>query len=778
MATTITRLLHHLALLLLVVQFADAVFVPKTKNYAVLKPQSWGTTYIVHANFLAKPPHFGSLKEWYRSMVTTHASSTRAASSSSILYTYDTVMHGFAVQLTGDEARLMSSAPGVIGVYEDRVLYPQTTRSPGFMGLEPGNGAWKQTDFGDGVIIGFIDGGIWPESASFNDSGLGPVRSGWRGKCVDAHGFDANLCNNKLVGAKAFSAAADAVAGRKSRGVPSPRDKDGHGTHVASTAAGAEVRNASLYAFSQGTARGMAPKARIAMYKACSENGCMHADIVAAVDAAVKDGVDIISISLGRSFPIAFHDDVLAVALFGAERKGVFVVVAGGNAGPQAARVVNSAPWMTTVGAATVDRLFPAHLTLGNGVVLAGQSLYTMHAKGTPMIPLVSTDGINAWTPDTVMGKIVVCVYGASDADGILLQNAGGAGIVDLDSYEWSRDGSVLYSFTLPGLTLSYTAGEKLRAYMVSVPYPVASLSFGCETVISRKNRAPVVAGFSSRGPNPAAPELLKPDVVAPGVNILAAWSGDAPLAGVFVPDGRRANYNIISGTSMACPHVAGIAALIKKKHPSWTPAMVRSALMTTAGTVDNRGGHILDNGHTDTLGRTDNVRVATPLVAGAGHVHPDLALDPGLVYDAGERDYVDFLCALNYTAEQMRRFVPDFVKCTGTLAGGPAGLNYPSFVVAFDSRTDVVRTLTRTVTKVSEEAEVYTATVLAPEHVKVTVTPTTLEFKEHMETRSYSVEFRNEAGWHREAGWDFGQITWANGKHKVRSPVAFQWKN
>jgi subtilisin family serine protease len=393
MATIITRFLHHLALFLLIVQFADAVLIPKTKNYAALKLQSSSTTYIVHANDLAKPPHFGSLEEWYRSMVTTHASSTRAATSSGILYTYDTVMHGFAVQLTGDEARLMSRAPGVIGVYEDRVLYPQTTRSPGFMGLEPGNGAWKQTDFGDGVIIGIIDGGIWPESASFHDSGLGPVRSSWKGKCVDAHDFNANLCNNKLVGAKAFITAADAVAGRKRIGIPSPRDEEGHGTHVASTAAGAEVRNASLYTFSRGTAWGMAPKARIAMYKACSEVGCLYADIIAAVDAAVKDGVDIISMSLGGNPPDPpFHDDVVAIALFGAERKGVFVVLAGGNDGPQASTVTNSAPWMTTVGASTVDRLFPASLTLGNGVVLAEQSLYTMHAKGTPMIQLLSAD--------------------------------------------------------------------------------------------------------------------------------------------------------------------------------------------------------------------------------------------------------------------------------------------------------------------------------------------------------------------------------------------------
>ena len=216
------------------------------------------------------PPHFASLEHWYHSMVAAH--SPRPVNTSRILYTYDTVMQGFAVQLTGDEARRMSGAPGVAGVYEDELYYLQTTRSPGFVGLDPKNGAWNETNFGDGVVIGFIDGGIWPESASFSDSGLGPVRASWKGKCVDADDFNASLCNNKLVGAKAFSAgrAPSKIGG----GVPSPRDKDGHGTHVSSTAAGAEVPDAGLHMFSRGTAWGLAPKARIAMYKACDADGC------------------------------------------------------------------------------------------------------------------------------------------------------------------------------------------------------------------------------------------------------------------------------------------------------------------------------------------------------------------------------------------------------------------------------------------------------------------------------------------------------------------------
>ena len=224
----------------------------------------------------------------------------------------------------------------------------------------------------------------------------------------------------------------------------------------------------------------------------------------------------------------------------------------------------------------------------------------------------------------------------------------------------------------------------------------------------------------------------------------------------------------------MACPHVAGVAALIKKEYPSWTQAMIRSALMTTAGTLDNHGRDIRDNGVT--FG-SNNDTAAMPLVAGAGHIRPRLTLDPGLVYDAGERDYVDFLCAMNYSAGQIRSFVPDFVRCTRTLAGGPAGLNYPSFVVVFDNRT-AIRTLTRTLTKVSEEAKTYNVFVKAPKHVKVTVTPTTLVFKEPNERKSYTVDFRNEARGNRNTGWEFGHISWENENHRVRSPVACHWQN
>ncbi|KAE8769084.1 Subtilisin-like protease [Hordeum vulgare] len=713
------------------------------------------STYIVLTDHLVKPSKFDTHDRWYASMV----------ADGILRHTYATVMHGFAARLTDGEAQRMATVPGVYRVYKDTVYHTQTTRSPWFMGLHDDFGAWPDSDFGDGVIIGFIDTGIWPEHPSFDHAGLGPVRSTWRGKCV---GFNASLCSssNKLVGARSFIFTHHELVGAGDGDYSSPRDVEGHGTHVASTAAGSEVPSADLFKFAGGRASGVARKARIAMYKACLPIGCFSSDVAAAIDAAVSDGVDIISMSLGGSAE-ALYDDVLAVATFGAERRGVFVVLAASNGGPEASSISNVAPWMTTVGAATTDRAFPATLRLGNGVVLTGQSLYNIpFSQSQPQLPLVRSDcGEDDLTPDRVMGKVVVCSGDADAWAGFDVERAGGAGMIAGDSKERFSDAVAAQPFTLPGLLLSSTDGKKLDDYMSSVAYPVASFNFTCRTVTG-ENRAPMVAGFSSRGPNPIVPEILKPDVIAPGVNILAAWSGAASPSGSDM-DPRRVEYNIISGTSMACPHVAGVAALIKKRHPDWTPAMIRSALMTTAGPLDKNGRDMVDSG--SPVGAS-----ATPLAAGAGLVIPRLAMDPGLVYDV--EDYVDFLCTLNYTVEQMRLFVPELTKCARTIPGGVANLNHPSFVVVFDGRTGgLERTLTRTVTMVSACPESYNVTVAVPDGVKVAVTPAALEFRWPMEKRSYSVEFSSKA---RRAGeWDFGHIAWENRKHRVRSPVAFNWE-
>ncbi|KAK1679453.1 hypothetical protein QYE76_040301 [Lolium multiflorum] len=760
MASTLALLWRCSLIVLVLAQPTRSSTVQKPKD-AIAEQKthpSSSHTYIVQTNHLAKPSQFATLDRWYSSMVATHSPRATSSSSSRLMHTYETVMHGFAVRLTHDEARRMSRTPGVSGVYESRVRYTQTTRSPEFMGLNETLGAWQDSNFGDGIIIGFIDTGIWPESASFNDTGLGPVRSSWKGTCADA-----SLCNNKLVGAKVFTAELD--------GALTIRDKVGHGTHVSGTAAGADVRGASLFGFSSGTARGVAPSARIAMYKACNTEGCGEHDLVAAIDAAVSDGVDVISMSVGveGSTNPQFYDDVVAIAMFGADRSGVFVVLGGGNGGPGASTVVNVAPWMTTVGAATMDRAFPATLNLGNGAVLRGQSLYARKANGTGMLPLVyASCTADDLTPDSIAGKVAVCdINGTAVQSGIYAQSAGGAGIVAVDSTEGFREAVHGQAFTLPGLTLSYRERIQLDAYMSSEPYPVASFVFSCDTVTGPENLAPVVAGFSSRGPNSVVAEIMKPDLVAPGVNILAAWSGDAPPSEAET-DARRVEYTVMSGTSVACPHVAGVAALIKKVHGDWTPAMVRSALMTTARKSDNQMEAITDSG----LGGGR----ATPLAAGAGIVDPPPAMDPGLVYDVGTLDYVEFFCSLNYTAKQIRRFVPEATRCRSTLEGGAANLNYPSLVAVFDSRT-LARTLTRTVTKVSAQPETYNVIFAAPAGVDVSVTPTTLVFKGQNEKKNYTVEFRSQEV--KPAGnLEFGYINWSSDEHDVNSTVGFMWKD
>lgn len=152
----------------------------------------------------------------------------------------------------------------------------------------------------------------------------------------------------------------------------SPRDSVGHGTHTASTAAGSRVNDASYYGLAQGIARGGSPSTRIAAYKACSEEGCSGATILKAIDDAIRDGVDIISISIGLNslFQSDFLSDPIAIGAFHAEEMGVMVVCSAGNDGPDPYTVVNTAPWVFTVAASNIDRTFQSTIVLGNGKTL------------------------------------------------------------------------------------------------------------------------------------------------------------------------------------------------------------------------------------------------------------------------------------------------------------------------------------------------------------------------------------------------------------------------
>ncbi|GJW12769.1 subtilisin-like protease SBT1.3 [Tanacetum coccineum] len=461
---------------------------------------------------------------------------------------------------------------GVISVLPDTKYELQTTRSPAFLGLEINNHTNTKFDelTGNDIVVGIVDTGIWPESESFNDTGFKSIPSHWKGASANG-GIDEEV------------------------EYKSPRDQDGHGTHTAATVAGSPVRGANLFGHAFGTARGMSPGARIAVYKVCWTGGCFSSDILSAVDRAVKDGVNVLSISLGGGSS-SYYRDSLSIAAFGAMEKGVLVSCAAGNDGPEPGSITNVSPWMITVGASTIDRDFPGTVKLGTGKILNGVSVYKDRKQLSPdkNYSLVFT-GSNITKPDSSL----LCMERSLDET-------------------W------------------------------------------CETI--------------SRGPNAISPTILKPDVVAPGVNILAAWTGDMAPSGLET-DERRVKYNILSGTSMSCPHVSGVAAWLMARHPDWSVAAIKSALMTTAYTHDNTFEPLIDS---------STGRPTSAYDHGAGHINPSKALDPGLVYDIGPQDYFNFLCSQGLTRTELSVFAKFSNRTCKYSLSSPSDLNYPALSVVF----------------------------------------------------------------------------------------------
>jgi hypothetical protein len=529
--------------------------------------------------------------------------------------------------------------------------------------------------------------------------------------------------------------------------------------------------------YASGIAKGVAPKARLAIYKVCwKESGCFDSDILAAFDAAVNDGVDVISISIGGGDGISspYYLDPIAIGSYGAVARGVFVSSSAGNDGPNGMSVTNLAPWITTVGAGTIDRNFPADVVLGNGKKFPGVSLYAGHPLSGKMYPLVypGKSGIlsaslcmeNSLDSKMVKGKIVICDRGSSPrvAKGLVVKKAGGVGMI-LSNGASNGEGLVGDAHLIPACAVGADEGDAIKSYISSTPLATASINFR-GTVIGIKP-APVVASFSGRGPNGMNPEILKPDLIAPGVNILAAWTDAVGPTGLD-SDTRKTEFNILSGTSMSCPHVSGAAALLKSAHPDWSPAAIRSAMMTTASITDNRFQPMTD----ESTGKS-----TTPYDVGAGHLNLDLAMDPGLVYDITNSDYVNFMCSIGYGAKTIQVITKSPVNCPRKtpMAGN---LNYPSIAAVFSSSTMGVssKTFIRTVTNVGAANSVYRVKVDGPKGVTVTVKPRKLVFTEKVRKMSYIVSVKADSknlvlG---DSGAVFGSLSWMDGKHLVRSPV------
>lgn len=723
--------------------------------------------YIIHMNLSAMPKPFSSQQSWYLATlsslldnITSNNDQLNHIFSSKLTYTYTNVMNGFSASLSPLELEALKTIPGYISSIRDLPIKPDTTHSPHFIGLNPIFGTWPSTQYGKNVIIGLIDSGIWPESESFKDDEMPNIPSRWKGKCENGTQFDPSLCNKKLIGARFFNKGLLANNPNITITMNSTRDIDGHGTHTTTTAAGSKVEGASYFGYASGSAIGMAPHAHVSMYKVLWKEGAYASDTIAAIDSAISDGVDVLSLSLGFD-EAPLYEDPVAIATFAAMEKNIFVSTSAGNRGPVLETLHNGTPWVITVAAGTMDREFHGDLTLGNGAKVTGLSLYpgNFSSGKVPMVFLSSCDNLKELI--RARNKIVVC----EDKNRTLATQVDNldrikvvAGVFISNS---SEDITYYIQTKFPSIFLNPINGELIKDFIKCNTNPKASMTFN-KTVLGTKP-APSVDSYSSRGPSHSCPFVLKPDITAPGTLILASWPQNVPATELQYQNSLFSNFNLLSGTSMSCPHVAGVAALLKEMHPCWSPAAIRSAMMTTSDMLDNTKELITDIGN--------GYKPASPLALGAGHINPNRALDPGLVYDAGKQDYVNLLCALNFTQKNITAITrSSFNNCSNP----SLDLNYPSFIAFSNNASIKSKVITqefqRTVTNVGEEPTIYVANITPIEGFHVSVVPNKLVFKEKNEKVAYKL--RIEGPKMEQNKVVFGYLTWTDSKHNVRSPI------
>ncbi|KAI3975055.1 hypothetical protein MKX01_005166 [Papaver californicum] len=674
------------------------------------------------------------------------------AAKDSIVHSYVNNFNAFAAKLSPDEAKQLESTTGVVSVFPNQQRKLHTTKTWDFLGF-PKN-VKRKVKLESNLVVGVIDTGITPGSESFNDKGFGPPPAKWKGSCGPYANFS---CNNKIVGARYFKLDKD----DDELDDLSPLDVQGHGTHTSSTVLGNVVNDANLLGLGKGAARGAVPAARVAMYKVCwASSGCQDMDLLAAFDAAIEDGVDVISISIGGNSENYFKDPI-AIGAFHAMKKGIITVASAGNEGPDLASVVNHAPWILTVAASGIDREYRSKVTLGNGKSFYGIGINAVSPK-RKMFPLISgaDAGFNSSVdpssssmycmdesldPKKVKGKVVLCELQAWGVDSVVAK-AGGMGTL-LDS---SLNPDTAQIFMASGTVINETLSKMVKNYIKSTRSPSAVIYKTQEL----KVLAPFVASFSSRGPNSGSRRLLKPDITAPGIDILAAFTPLRSISGIE-GDTKHSKYNIMSGTSMSCPHVAGVAAYVKSFHPAWSPAAVKSAILTTAKPM-----------------RPD---VNGEFAYGAGQVNPKQAVHPGLIYDMNQLPYIQFLCQERYKDDGIRIIVGSkSVNCSELPPpSGHDALNYPTMQVSMKTtdKKPVATVFKRTVTNVGPAISIYNATIVSPKDVEITVKPMSLVFTKRFQKISFTVTVKGKKV-APEQELLSGSLTWKSNIHSVRSPI------
>ncbi|PKA65807.1 Subtilisin-like protease [Apostasia shenzhenica] len=722
------------------------------------------------------------------------------------IYSYRHLINGFSVHMTPEQAEALSKAPGVQDVEKDVKVKKLTTHTPQFLGLPTGvwptGGGFDRA--GEDIVIGFIDSGIFPKHPSFatyNSDPYGPLPR-FKGKCETNPETERSFCNGKIIGAQHFAKAAIAAgAFNPAVDFASPLDGDGHGTHTAAIAAGNNGIPVRMHGHEFGKASGMAPRARIAVYKVLYRLfGGYVSDVVAAVEQAVQDGVDVINLSVGPNSPPTTTKTTFLnpfdAALLSAVKAGVFVAQAAGNGGPFSKTLVSFSPWITTVAAAVDDRQYKNHLTLGSGRVLPGlgispathwnQSFLLVSANDVLLDPSVMKyNPLDCQRPELlnknlVEEKILLCGYSYNFVSGTAsikkvsetAKSLGAAGFVVAveNSYPGTKYDPV--PVAVPGILITdvrmtkvlidyYNSSTKRDWTGHPIKFEaVAAIADGLAPELHKS--APQVALFSSRGPDVKDfsfqdADVLKPDILAPGYLIWAAWAPNGTDEANYLGEG----FAMISGTSMAAPHIAGIAALMRQKYPHWSPAAIKSALMTTANTLDRAGRPL--QAQQFSAAETVTLSPATPFDCGSGEVDPKAALDPGLILDASYMDYISFICSIPGIDPQEVSNITSS-KCNAT-HGKPSDLNSPS--IAF-SHLVGTQTVKRTVTNFAE-TETYVIAARMPPEVAIEANPPAMTILSGASrVISVSLTVRWQTG-----RYSFGEVLMkGNRGHKVRIPV------
>jgi subtilisin family serine protease len=648
-----------------------------------------------------------------------------------------TVYGGVALTLPANEVKKLLGVEGVVAVQRDELREPLTDSSSSFIGadvLQSGAGAngAPTSQAGKGVVVGVLDTGAWPEHPSFADQGVlaaPPVKTDGTARRCDfgdnplTPAKDVFRCNNKLIGGAAFlkgylSAFPDET-------YKSARDSDGHGTHTASTAAGNVLASAKVFGVERGPVHGVSPGSWVSVYKVCGENGCMSSDSAAAVAQAVRDGVDVVNFSIsGGTDPFS---DPVEMAFLDAYAAGVFVAASAGNSGPDAGTVNHLSPWVTTVAASSQRREFSAGLTLQAGTatkLLNGASL-TAGAGPAPVVRAGDVPGYKGGMgcakpakKGLFTGKIVVCERGVNPRveKGWNVREGGAVGMI---LYNPTLQDVETDNHWLPTVHLADAAVLEFLAANTDV---TATITAGQ----ANPGTGDVMAAFSSRGPGGLA---LKPDVTAPGVQILAGHT-PTPDATAGGPAGEL--FQAIAGTSMSSPHVAGAAALLASRHPDWTPGELKSALMTTAVTE---------------VVKEDGKTPAGPHEMGAGRIAVD-------------------------RADQVTLTVSDSATRMMTLAGDEVravDLNLPSInAPIMPGRLSTVRTLRN----MTDRTITYAVAATAPADSSISVPPTVTVPARGAAPLPVTIYSRSAAD-----GYLSGEIrlTPAEGGPALHLPVAFQ---